>query len=113
MKIRTGFVSNSSSSSFVLVGARLENEDEIKLALKEGLQVMFWSNDEMFIDFEDLDEDDQNVDFKKNEYWAALLYDTFGDCDGDMETEISFDKIKSKTVFDNKKIIIKTGSQLS
>jgi len=68
MKIRVGFVSNSSSSSFVAIGVELTKELDEKKILMEGFHVPL----------EDFEKDDFNDIWYENIYKNGYLYNEEG-----------------------------------
>ena len=70
MKIRYGFVSNSSSTSFCIYGVSLENEDEeiVDAAGKLGLYVQYGQWDGVYIgrEYSSIKNDETGAEFKES-----------------------------------------------
>lgn len=105
MKIRTGFVSNSSSSSFVAFGARIDNDLREEIEKEKGEEYFeelhlskcingktiktehdgYSGTEFIYFDFEDLKDDEtlgevkqQLQDFIKEEIGVEISYDKIG-----------------------------------
>ena len=75
MKIRNGFVSNSSSSSFVIIGTKVNSTYEDIEKITEDKELVFKSSDEdgefiigvgvSYIDHDDMSEDEIDLPTKK------------------------------------------------
>ena len=72
MKVRNGFVSNSSSSSFCLYGAELSDGDIVTLANKFGIDTLDDDGDE--IDAEEL-MDEVNTHLENEGYKSRIVND--------------------------------------
>ena len=70
MKIRYGFVSNSSSTSFCIYGVSLKNEDEeiAEVAEKLGLYVKYGQWDGVYIgrEYSSIKNDETGAEFKES-----------------------------------------------
>ena len=75
MKIRTGFVSNSSSSSFMLVGKRLKDKEEIKKNLEHVIVLGKFLNDGYDV-IEHVGDDYLDMLFKypDNEFYLSYIH---------------------------------------
>ena len=87
MKIRSGFVSNSSSSSFVIIGFKLPTDDESKKKFLKykGIEIPE-DDDDLWSAYSDALYDTSSVLTGDGEYWAGkIISDSNGNDCGDME----------------------------
>lgn len=99
MKIRSGFVSNSSTSSFVVIGVKIPkiSEAHIKLIAKE-YGINFNKEDDDYVLYEGLDEKfgitvhDSDHDSEDKPILGYRLASS--DCDCFENVDISFEKLK-------------------
>ena len=89
MKVRTGFVSNSSSSSFIMYGAKIKNNDK--------LQEEYWDNSPDNIDCDFGEDDDGEESIWIGKTLATGLED---ECPTkiDFPTPVEMEKIKSDVI---------------
>ena len=85
MKIRSDYVSNSSSSSFVIVGKTYDKKDVRKLIEDKGDELFKMMKESKFSkycsDFEDINDLSDDWGLSKVFYVAGLRSKEEGDCD--------------------------------